>query len=437
MKCNQCGTEFEGKFCPECGAAAPQQTTINPAAEVAPQAPSHTEQRTAQAQSQTQQPAQPQPAQQAPNTSAYPQMNNSGKQKKPKKPFYKRVWFYVVIVLAAAIILGSVFGNKKDGGEKIEWSKIELSAQLPEMPFEKGKISTNTDEELSIKIEKVSEDDFKSYMKECAAKGYSVDAEKTQSSYEAYNAAGYHLDIYLIGDSFSLSLKAPIKFGSIAWPTSELGFSVPEPKSSEGKFEYEYEEHFLVYVKIADKAEYEDYIDSCSAYGLDKNYDKGDTYYRADDENGYHISVSYEGNNIMKIEASSPEKDEPATAAPVTDTEEKTDSVTAEQNTAVSSAEPETKKTDSSPSGLRSDFKEAMDSYEKFIDEYVAFMKKYKANPGDISLLADYTSFISRLTDVTEKFDKWESSGLSAAELTYYLEVQSRASKKLADAAIN
>lgn len=436
MKCNQCGTEFEGKFCPECGAAAPQQTTSAPAEGASPQAPSYSEQ-TAQPRSQVRQAAQPQPAQQVPNTSAYPQMNNGGKEKKTKKPVYKRVWFYLVIALAAAIILGSVFGNKKDGGEKIEWSKIELSAQLPEMPFEKGKISTNTDEELSIKIEKVSEDDFKSYMKECAAKGYSVDAEKTQSSYEAYNSAGYHLDIYLIGDSFSLTLKAPIKFGSIAWPTSELGFSVPEPKSSEGKFEYEYAEHFLVYVKIADKAEYEDYIDSCSAYGLDKNYDKGDTYYRADDENGYHISVSYEGNNIMKIEASSPEKDEPATAAPVTDTEEKTDSVTAEQNTAVSSAEPETKKTDSSPSGLRSDFKEAMDSYEKFIDEYVAFMKKYKANPGDISLLADYTSFISRLTDVTEKFDKWESSGLSDAELTYYLEVQSRASKKLADAAIN
>lgn len=431
MKCNQCGTEFEGKFCPECGASASQQTS-EPTAGAAPQAPSYTEQQPAQSRSQAQQ-----TAQQTPNTAPYPQMNNSGKQKKPKKPFYKRVWFYVVIVLAAAIILGSVFGGKKSGGEKIEWSKIELSAQLPEMPFEKGKISTNTDEELSIKIEKVSEDDFKSYMKECAAKGYSVDAEKTQSSYEAYNSAGYHLDIYLIGDSFSLTLKAPIKFGSIAWPTSELGFSVPEPKSSEGKFEYENAEHFLVYVKIADKAEYEDYIDACSAYGLDKNYDKGDTYYRADDEDGNHISVSYEGNNIMKIEASSPKKDEPKTAAPVTDTEEKTEPVTAERNTAASSAEPETKKTDKSPSGLRSDFKEAMDSYEKFVDEYVAFMKKYKANPGDLSLLADYTSFISRLTDVTEKFDKWESSGLSDAELTYYLEVQSRASKKLVDAAIN
>ena len=296
MKCNQCGTEFEGKFCPECGAAASQQTTIDTAAGAAPQAPSYTEQQPAQSRSQAQQ-----TAQQAPNTAPYPQMNNSGKQKKPKKPVYKRVWFYIVIVLAAAIILGSVFGGRKSGGEKIEWSKIELSAQLPEMPFEKGKINTNSDEELSIRIEKVSEYDFKSYMKECAVKGYSVDAEKTQSSYEAYNSDGYHLDMYLIGDSFSLSLKAPIKFGSIAWPTSELGFSVPEPKSSEGKFEYEYAEHFLVYVKIADKAEYEDYIDSCSAYGLDKNYDKGDTYYRADDEDGNHISVSYEGNNIMKI----------------------------------------------------------------------------------------------------------------------------------------
>lgn len=30
MKCNQCGTEFKGKFCPECGAKAQEEATAKP-----------------------------------------------------------------------------------------------------------------------------------------------------------------------------------------------------------------------------------------------------------------------------------------------------------------------------------------------------------------------------------------------------------------------
>lgn len=36
MKCNQCGTQFEGKFCPNCGAPAQAET---PAVEQAPVMP--------------------------------------------------------------------------------------------------------------------------------------------------------------------------------------------------------------------------------------------------------------------------------------------------------------------------------------------------------------------------------------------------------------
>lgn len=30
MKCKQCGTEFEGKFCPECGAKTEAEMPITP-----------------------------------------------------------------------------------------------------------------------------------------------------------------------------------------------------------------------------------------------------------------------------------------------------------------------------------------------------------------------------------------------------------------------
>ena len=43
MKCNQCGAEFEGKFCPECGAKAEAETPI-----ATPQTQNQTEQHTYQ-----------------------------------------------------------------------------------------------------------------------------------------------------------------------------------------------------------------------------------------------------------------------------------------------------------------------------------------------------------------------------------------------------
>ena len=80
------------------------------------------------------------------------------------------------------------------------------------------------------------------------------------------------------------------------------------------------------------------------------------------------------------------------------------------------------------------DFKAAMDSYEKFMDEYVAFMKKYKDNPTDLSLLSDYADYMSKYADFVEDFEDWENEDLNAAELAYYVDVQARVSKKLLEA---
>lgn len=82
--------------------------------------------------------------------------------------------------------------------------------------------------------------------------------------------------------------------------------------------------------------------------------------------------------------------------------------------------------------GLRPEFKRAMDSYESFIDEYVAFMEKYKKSNGkDLSLLADLSAYVSKYNAMCEDFEKWENNDLNDAELQYYLDVTSRVSEKL------
>ena len=94
-------------------------------------------------------------------------------------------------------------------------------------------------------------------------------------------------------------------------------------------------------------------------------------------------------------------------------------------------AEPTPEPTPEPAAGMRPEFKEAMDSYEAFYDEYCAFMKKYQANPADLSLLAEYANMMSKLTEMDEKFDAWEDGDLNDEELKYYMEVQTRVTQKM------
>lgn len=81
------------------------------------------------------------------------------------------------------------------------------------------------------------------------------------------------------------------------------------------------------------------------------------------------------------------------------------------------------------------EFKAAMDSYEKFFDEYVAIIKKYKANPTDMSILTDYANYMGQYADMMQKFEKWENEDLNTAEAAYYVDVQARITKKLLEVA--
>ena len=83
--------------------------------------------------------------------------------------------------------------------------------------------------------------------------------------------------------------------------------------------------------------------------------------------------------------------------------------------------------------GIRPEFKEAMDSYEAFYKEYCSFMKQYADNPTDLSLLGKYADMLTRLEEMDRKFEAWNEDELSSEELKYYLDVNSRVQKMLSD----
>lgn len=83
--------------------------------------------------------------------------------------------------------------------------------------------------------------------------------------------------------------------------------------------------------------------------------------------------------------------------------------------------------------GIRPEFKEAMDTYEAFYDEYCELMKKYKENPTDLTILTKYLEMMSKIEEVDKAFEAWDSSDMSSEELKYYLDVSARIQKKLID----
>lgn len=105
----------------------------------------------------------------------------------------------------------------------------------------------------------------------------------------------------------------------------------------------------------------------------------------------------------------------------------------AEAKTSVRTAKEQSSKAESDDmiDGMHRDFKEAMDSYEEFFDEYVAFMKKYKESNNSITMLAQYTKFMEQYSETMQKLDEWESKDLNNKETAYLLDVTTRINKKL------
>ena len=122
MKCNQCGTDFEGKFCQNCGVPAPSTDQTQP------------EVNNTQAQQST--PIYTQPVMQQPV-------------QKPKKPIFKKWWFWVIIAVVVIGVIGNLGGNsnKTDSGSSNTNSTVSTSQNS-----DSSKNDTIANEEAKITV---------------------------------------------------------------------------------------------------------------------------------------------------------------------------------------------------------------------------------------------------------------------------------------------
>lgn len=91
----------------------------------------------------------------------------------------------------------------------------------------------------------------------------------------------------------------------------------------------------------------------------------------------------------------------------------------------------------SSSSSESLDWKQFLKDYEAWVDSYVEFMKKYKNNPTDASLIAEYGKLLSETAEWAEKSQKYENQlkEMSASDLGEYTKSITRILEKISSIA--
>ena len=323
----------------------------------------------------------------------------------------KRV-FVILLSMVMLVSLLSACGSKADKAD-IKWSDFELGDKLPALEKVRGEVTVDSKSLLSARIDDITKAQFRSYRDSCIEKGYTIDSEESEDVYDAFNGEGYQLRLVYSdydGEELSIHLTAPEEMKEFTWPTSGPGALLPATESKKGNISQDSSNVFSIHVGDTPIDAYKAYVAVCEEKGFNIDHSKSEKYYKARNNDGYTIDLRYLGFNKIGIYISAPQEGE-------------------------ASSNNNANTNNDTNAGIGTEFKTAMDSYENFMNEYVAFMKQYKANPTDMSLLSAYTDYMSRYTTFVNDFAKWEGQTMNTAETAYYLEVQNRVAQKLLEVA--
>ena len=125
------------------------------------------------------------------------------------------VFAWVIIIAVFGIVfmemsmLRDGFGKPvyvENGNTELNWPTTGLSTVLPEPAMEKGEVFVNSEEHFSASIYGATQQDFDTYVTACREIGFDIAAEGSDSSFYAYNAEGYYLDIFYWDESGELNI---------------------------------------------------------------------------------------------------------------------------------------------------------------------------------------------------------------------------------------
>lgn len=336
----------------------------------------------------------------------------------------KRRGCLIAVVIVVLLVIAGVSRCGGGGDERLDWPTSGLATMLPKPESGVGNVVINDNEKFSASVDGYTQEQFDSYVAQCQEKGFSVEATSDVDELDAYTEDGHHLTLHFYDslENMDINLEAPIEMGTISWPTAGAGSLVPAPTSTTGSIDSDSSGFFFAYVGETSAEDYAAYVDACSSAGFNVDYDRGDTWYGADNADGVSLRVEYRGFNTMVVRVDAPDD---AEAAPEPES-------TAPDAGAPVTPEAEVPSTPESSAGGSSDFRATMDAYEAFMNEYCDFMETYSSDSSNVvSMAVDYADMMSRYSDMTEQIDAIDENSLSADDLAYYTEVMGRVNARL------
>lgn len=221
-------------------------------------------------------------------------------------------WLHITTLVLAVVLLVpyvSLFGMDYGDAEKFAWCDILLADVIPEPKSHLGEVIANSEAHLSLYVYKTNTGDYSKYIDSCEEKGFTVEADRSELSYCAYNADGYKLSLYYDeNDSkMSISVDAAEEYGTLEWPDSVIASMLPVPNSTTGEITQDDEKGFAAYVSNTPIEEFNAYVEACSDAGFNIDASDYDESYSAENSEGYKLSVSYQGNGVISISVDEPE----------------------------------------------------------------------------------------------------------------------------------
>lgn len=172
----------------------------------------------------------------------------------------------------------------------------------------------------------------------------------------------------------------------------------------------------------------------------EKVREKGWTVYEVDglDSGSYSVEKSDCSDETHKVSRVSYYDDKSIWSSPSVEiyfTSDKKKEDNNSNNNEDKTSEPEESSTSpstSNSSSTNSSWREVLNDYEAWVDEYVTFMKKYKnASSSDMAaMMNDYTKLLNQQKEWTDKLSSLRGK-LSSSDLTEYLNTLARINQKL------
>lgn len=233
---------------------------------------------------------------------------------------------------------------------------------------------------------------------------------------------------------------------SFSWPASGAAAKIPAPKATKAMDVYEFAVSYSLTACDVTASDFEDYVNELRGKGFTVGLAKSSDTFTAENAAGDKVmvmhnpkedtmSISIESKEDADQEAQRKAEEEAAKQAEEQKKAEEERKRQEEEQKRIQ--EEEAKKQQEAQNqaqsgGVTPAVKEAMDSYESFMNKYCDFMEKYTADGAPTSMLTDYLKMMSEYSETTKKLDDMDQSTWTDADMQYYLEVMNRVNQRLA-----